>query len=129
MKSEGKVVLITGAGSGIGRAQALALSKEGAKIVIADVNQEGIDESIKLINAQGGTAIGFKANIADSAQVNDLVAIAIAKFSQIDILCNTAGIFDNYRTALDTTEEQFDLMYNVMLKLYSYFVKLYCQTC
>jgi NAD(P)-dependent dehydrogenase (short-subunit alcohol dehydrogenase family) len=62
MKLEGKVALITGAGSGIGRAQALALSREGAKIAIADINQEGIDESIRLISSHSVTAKGLNIN-------------------------------------------------------------------
>ncbi|TWH47640.1 SDR family NAD(P)-dependent oxidoreductase [Sporomusa sp. KB1] len=113
MKLAGKTVLITGASSGIGKAQALMLAKEGAQIIAADINQTGLDSVVEEIKQQGGEALGCKCAVNDSSQVNELVAAGLAAFGKIDILCNTAGIFDNYRTSLETSEEDWQKMFDI----------------
>lgn len=113
---EGKVVVLTGAASGIGKAQALAFAAEGAKLVGTDVNQEGLDALKAEYEAIGGECFVIKGNVADSADVANVIKAAIEKFGQIDILVNTAGIFDNYCPSLDTKEVSWDLMYAVNVK-------------
>lgn len=123
MKLENKAAIVTGSGSGIGRATALRLAKEGAAVVVCDVNQTGIDETLQLVNAQGGNAIGFVGNVADRADAQRVVAAALDQFGKLDILINNAGI---NRDALTVrvkdgeikmmSEEQWDAVLNVNLK-------------
>jgi len=116
MDFAGKVVLLTGAASGIGRAQALMFIKEGAKLIGTDINQAGLDSLLEEINALGGEAIVVKAEVSDRSQVDHVVKAAIDKFGRVDILCNTAGIFDNYAASLDATEAQWDKIFAVNVK-------------
>jgi NAD(P)-dependent dehydrogenase (short-subunit alcohol dehydrogenase family) len=89
---EGKVAIITGAASGIGRATAEAFAREGAKLVLADVNPEGLDETVELARGEGAEAVGRKTNVAVEAEVEALVELALSTFGQVDVLCNNAGI-------------------------------------
>jgi 3-oxoacyl-[acyl-carrier protein] reductase len=116
MKLAGKIVFITGAASGIGKAQALRFVKEGAKLVATDINQEGLDSLTAEVESLGGEVLAIKAEVSDSAQVTHAVQAGIARFGQIDILCNTAGIFDNYATSLDTTEAEWDKYFAINVK-------------
>lgn len=116
MLLEGKVVLLTGAASGIGKAQALRFIKEGAKLVAADLNQDGLNVLLEEIKALGGEAIAVKCDASDSAQVKNTVQAGIDKFGQIDVLCNTAGVFDNYANSLETNEAKWDFYYAVNVK-------------
>ncbi|MDE1191392.1 MAG: SDR family NAD(P)-dependent oxidoreductase [Arachidicoccus sp.] len=95
MKLSNQVAMITGAASGIGKAQALLFSKEGAKIIAADVQSEKLQETIQEIIANGGDAIGITADITDESSVKYLYEKSLEKYGAISILCNTAGIFDN----------------------------------
>ena len=92
MKLENKVAIVTGSGSGIGRATALRLAKEGAAVIVCDVNQEGIDETVKEVSEGGGEAIGVPGNVADRADAQKIVAAALDQFGRLDILINNAGI-------------------------------------
>lgn len=116
MKLLGKVVIQTGAASGIGKAQALRFIQEGAKLVAVDVNQEGLNLLLNEIKALGGEAIAIKCDITSSTQVKGAVQAGTDKFGQIDILVNTAGVFDNYATSLETSEEKWDFYYSVNIK-------------
>ncbi len=89
---ENKVAIVTGAGSGIGRAIAICYAREGAKVLVSDINQEGGEETVQQIRAAGGTAIFFK---ADTSSVEDnrlLVEKAVQEFGGLHIACNNAGI-------------------------------------
>ena len=86
-----KVALITGAGSGIGRATALRLSEEGAKIIVADIDSDGGRKTVDMVTAQGGQAAFVKCDVADEGDVKNVVAEAIRIFGKIDTLCNIAG--------------------------------------
>jgi NAD(P)-dependent dehydrogenase (short-subunit alcohol dehydrogenase family) len=87
-----KVAVITGAASGIGRATALLFAREGAKLVLADINQEGLKESLRLVKKEGHGAIIKKTNVAVEADMKELIDLALDTYSRIDILCNNAGI-------------------------------------
>lgn len=108
MKLENQVALITGAASGLGKAQANLFAKEGAKIIAADLNLEGAEKTAEEIRNNGGNAIGVKVDVADGDSVVSMVKVAIAAYGKISILSNTAGIFDNYASLLDTTFEQWE---------------------
>jgi NAD(P)-dependent dehydrogenase (short-subunit alcohol dehydrogenase family) len=89
---KGKVALVTGASSGIGRATALAFSREGAQVVVSDVNQTQGEETASLLRAHGGAAIFVCTDVGVAAEGQALVAAAIAEYGQLDIACNNAGI-------------------------------------
>lgn len=92
MRLTNKTVIITGSGRGIGRAIAIAMAKEEAKIVVNDVNQATIDETVAMIRDSGGEVIGVLADISDARQAQNLAQNAIEAFGKIDVLVNNAGI-------------------------------------
>ena len=89
---EGKVAFITGAASGIGKEIALEFAREGAKIIIADLNQQGADNVATEIEKAGSKAIGIAVDVTDEAQVEAAVQKALKAFGNIDILISNAGI-------------------------------------
>jgi len=89
---DGKVALITGAADGIGRAAAVLFAQEGAKLVITDVNEKGLDETIALVKNEGGVIAGKPADVSRENDVKDLINFAIETCGLIDIVCNNAGI-------------------------------------
>jgi len=89
---EGKVALITGAGSGIGRATAKIFAREGAKIVLADVVEEGGQQTLAMIGDTGGDAIFIRTDVSRESDVNAAVAKAVEKYGRLDCAFNNAGI-------------------------------------
>jgi NAD(P)-dependent dehydrogenase (short-subunit alcohol dehydrogenase family) len=121
---EGRVVIVTGAGRGIGRAHALALARHGAKVVVNDlgVSLDGREPSsgpaaevVEEIRKQGGEAIANGADVADWAQSGALVRAAIAAFGRLDAVVNNAG-FVRDRMFANATEDEFDAVVRVHLK-------------
>jgi meso-butanediol dehydrogenase / (S,S)-butanediol dehydrogenase / diacetyl reductase len=104
MKLHGRVALITGAGSGIGRASAVVFAREGAKVVLAGRREEPLRRAVEAIRAEGGEAIHQPTDVTQSSQVEALVRAALAAFGKLDIVFCNAGI-NPYRTnILHTTE-------------------------
>ncbi|MFM7369814.1 MAG: SDR family NAD(P)-dependent oxidoreductase, partial [Sphaerospermopsis kisseleviana] len=91
-KLDGKVAIITGASSGIGKATAISLAAEGAKVVIAARRRDRLEAIIKYITENGRQGLSVVADITDEAQVQNLIQKANAKFGRVDILVNNAGI-------------------------------------
>jgi 3-oxoacyl-[acyl-carrier protein] reductase len=123
MRLENKVALVTGSGSGIGRATALRLAKEGAAVVVCDLNQGGMDETVSLISAQGGRALAVAGNVADRADTQKVVETTMDQFGRLDVLINNAGITRDALTVRIKdgeiklmAEEQWDAVINVNLK-------------
>jgi 3-oxoacyl-[acyl-carrier protein] reductase len=112
---EGKIALITGAASGIGRAQALLFAREGAAVVAADLNGDGAEQVVSEIQAEGGSGLAVRVEVSDQQSVQAAVDTAVARFGRIDILSNTAGAFDHYRQTLDTPRELWDKLIAVNL--------------
>ncbi|MFC8897280.1 SDR family NAD(P)-dependent oxidoreductase [Streptomyces cinereoruber] len=88
-----RVVLVTGAGSGLGRAVALAFAAEGAKVVAAGRTAETLEETVALIGAAGGTAAAVTADVTDAASTRELVRRTVELFGGLDVAVNNAGIF------------------------------------
>jgi NAD(P)-dependent dehydrogenase (short-subunit alcohol dehydrogenase family) len=88
---DGKVAFITGAGSGIGRAGALRFSREGAKVVVAEISREGGEQTVALVREQGGDASFIETDVTDAASVERAIAAAVAKYGKLNVLYNNAG--------------------------------------
>ena len=115
MRLKDKVALITGAGAGIGRASALKFAREGAKVVVVDIQASAAEETVSLINKEGGKAVGISADVADSQSVKQMIKKAVDTYGRLDILFNNAGI--NVRgTILDVDEAGFDRIFAVNVK-------------
>ena len=92
MRLEGKVTLITGSGSGIGKASALLFGQEGATVIVNDLDEEKGKETVSEITAAGGKAAYYKADVTNPEQVKAMVDGILAEFGRIDVLVNNAGI-------------------------------------
>jgi NAD(P)-dependent dehydrogenase (short-subunit alcohol dehydrogenase family) len=110
-----KVALITGAGSGIGRASALRFAREGAKLMIADVRAESASNTAAEIEKAGGVAKSVSVDVRVAAEVERMVDETIRAVGRLDILFNNAGVFVP-KTVVDTTEEEWDWVVDVCLK-------------
>jgi NAD(P)-dependent dehydrogenase (short-subunit alcohol dehydrogenase family) len=112
---EGKVVLVTGGSSGIGRAAALAFANEGARVVVADVTTAG-EETVAQIHARAGDAIFVRADVSSASDVADMVRTAVRQYGGLDAAFNNAGIEGKMAPTVDCTEENFDRTIAVNLK-------------
>jgi len=116
MSLTGKVAIVTGGNSGIGKAIALELAKQGAKVVINYVvHPEATAELEKQIAASGGQAVGVRADVSKVAELQVLVDSSVKAFGRVDILVNNAGV-ETRTSLLDTTEEQYDRVLSINLK-------------
>jgi NAD(P)-dependent dehydrogenase (short-subunit alcohol dehydrogenase family) len=113
---DGKSALVTGGGSGIGRATALAFAREGAKVVVADLNADGGRETVDLIERDGGQAVFVRADVARAAEVEAMVRAAVEAYGRLDCAFNNAGIGSTGVPLQDETEEEWDLLLSINLK-------------
>jgi NAD(P)-dependent dehydrogenase (short-subunit alcohol dehydrogenase family) len=110
---DGKVAVITGAASGIGRATAILFAREGARLALADVHEEGLKETLKLVEKKGGEAIVKKTSVAIEEEVKGLIDLALKTYSRIDILCNNAGITGQLANLEEQAEDDWRKVYEV----------------
>lgn len=115
MRLKDKVALVTGGGSGIGRASAIRLAEEGAKVVVNDINPATGQEAVQTISDAGGTALFVRADVAQVAECERIVAETVAAFDRLDILVNNAAVMIE-KTVVDTTEADWDRIAGVNLK-------------
>jgi NAD(P)-dependent dehydrogenase (short-subunit alcohol dehydrogenase family) len=112
----GKVTLVTGAASGIGRAAAIAFAREGAKVLVADMTEDAGRETVKLVHDAGGEAAFVKCDVARAADAEALVAAAVKTFGRLDGAFNNAGVAGKIARTADDTEENFDRIMAVNLR-------------
>jgi meso-butanediol dehydrogenase/(S,S)-butanediol dehydrogenase/diacetyl reductase len=115
MLLKNKVALITGAGSGIGRASAIRFANEGAKVMVADVRSESASNTAAEIEKAGGVAKSVSVDVRIGAEVERMVNETIRAFGRLDILFNNAGVFVP-KNVVDTSEEEWDWVVDVCMK-------------
>jgi len=116
MELQGKIAIVTGAGRGIGEGIALAFAREGANVVIVDMNLDDAGAVVRQIEALGRKGLAFKANVTSKAEIDAMVAATIKQFGTIDILVNNAGIEGPPTLLVDLPEDQWDRVVGVNLK-------------
>ncbi len=115
MRLPDKVALITGSGSGIGRAMAQVFSKEGARVIVADYSEEGGQGTVDLVKAAGGEATFVRVDVTDAGSVRRMAEAAMAAYGRVDILCNNAGV-GSTDTVINTDEATWDRVFAVDVK-------------
>ena len=110
-----KVALVTGARRGMGKADALALASQGAKVVVTDIDEKECQKVVEEIESRGGKALAFRMDVSNKAEIDKCFDEAISKFGRLDILVNNAGIYVS-KPALEVTEEDWDRMIVINLK-------------
>jgi NAD(P)-dependent dehydrogenase (short-subunit alcohol dehydrogenase family) len=113
---EGKAALITGAGRGIGRTMALTFAREGADVAVNDVNLEAAEEVANEVRALGRKAVGIKADVGDTEQVEAMVATTISALGGVHILVNNAGIVDQAVPTIESDVSKWDEVFRVIVR-------------
>lgn len=115
MSIQNQVAIVTGAAKGIGAAIAIRYGAEGAKVVVADINQEGANSVVETINSAGGTAIAIKTDVSEESEVQALLEQTVAKFETVDILVNNAGLVSPMKHFLEGDKAWWDRIVGVNL--------------
>jgi NAD(P)-dependent dehydrogenase (short-subunit alcohol dehydrogenase family) len=113
---EEKVVVVTGGGYGIGRAACLAFSRDGAKVVIADVDVTSGEETVNLIKENGGEAFVVKTDVSQETEVEALVRKTVETYGRLDCAFNNVGIHKTFVSTIDFTQKDWDQMMDINLK-------------
>ena len=112
----GKTIVITGAGSGIGRATALIFAREGANVVAADINEKGVQETVEQVNAKGGQALALTIDVTKRAAVEDMIQLAIGDFGSVQFLFNSAGAALRRSKFLDIDDDLLERTFDLNFK-------------
>ena len=115
MRLQDKVAIVTGSASGLGKAMVQRFAEEGASVIVADINQDAIDTTVRELKGAGRTAMGFKVDVTDRSQLKELMKATAEKFGRIDILVNNAGVV-RPRPFLAMNDEDWDIVLGVDLK-------------
>ncbi len=116
MRVQGKSIIVTGSGGGIGEGIARRLAAEGAQVIVNDIDQALGDKVVAAIQAAGGKASFFRADVTKSDDVKALVAAAVQRHGRLDVMVNNAGWTHRNRPALEVSEAEFDKVYAVNMK-------------
>ena len=114
-KLENKTAIITGAASGMGKAMAILFASEGAKVVVADLKQDAIDEVVKIIHEAGGRAMGLICDVSREEEIKRLIDLTIEKYQTLDVLVNNAGIMDDFEPVHELSNEKWNRVMNINL--------------
>ena len=115
MKLKGKAAVVTGAASGIGKAIALAFAREGAEVVVADINVDGGKETVRQIEELKGAAFLVETDVAESEQVRNLVETTVERLGRLNVLVNNAGV-EVFQRLADTDEQTWDRLISINLR-------------
>ena len=113
---DGKVALITGGSTGIGRATAQIFAREGAQVGVADVNAEGAEETVRLIQAAGGAALFIRADVSQAADTEAMVRTVVETYGRLDCAFNNAGIEGEMQSTQDYSEAVWERVMGINLK-------------
>ncbi|WP_313804873.1 SDR family oxidoreductase [Cytobacillus sp.] len=116
MKLKDKVAIVTGAASGMGKSIAELYAREGAKVIVADLNLEQAETVVKGIAANGGTAKAVQVNVSKQVDIDAMIDTAISEYGTLDILVNNAGIMDGFEPVGDILDERWDLIFDINTK-------------
>jgi len=122
MRFSGKACLVTGAGSGIGKAVALQLAREGGKVLVVDLNEEHGRHTVRDISTAHGESLFAKCNVGDPAEVRAAVQAAIQHWQKLDVVVNDAAMM-TFKPIVDLSEEEWDTVQNVNLRAVFLFCK------
>ncbi|MEU0210945.1 glucose 1-dehydrogenase [Streptomyces canus] len=112
---EGRGVIVTGAGSGIGRATALAFAARGARVLVADLNAVAAETVVKEIGEAGGTAVAVTGDLSEQTVVDQVTRTAVERFGGVDVLVNNAGIMDRMSALADVSDAEWERVIRVNL--------------
>src|SRR5919206_3189324 len=117
---QGKVVIVTGGGAGMGRATAIEFARQGGQVCVADISQSAAESAVRDIESAGGQGLAATADLARAADCERVVAQTVEQFGAVDVLFNNVGIqpLDSYQNVENTTEEMWDRILGVNLKSY-----------
>lgn len=113
MKLTDKVAVVTGAASGMGKQIAILYAKEGARVVVSDLNIDGAHTTVKEIETNGGSAFAIQTNVAEEADIQTLIDTTVEMYGTVDILVNNAGIMDNFEPAGDVEDKNWDRIFAI----------------
>ncbi len=122
---EGKVAIVTGGGSGIGRATAQAYARAGARVVVADLDEDGARETVRLIAGDGGEAVAIRTDVSDPQHCSAVVGTALDRFGRLDCACNNAGIGGEAAPVADMSVEAWNKV--IAVNLSGVFYGMKCQ--
>jgi 3-oxoacyl-[acyl-carrier protein] reductase len=112
----GKTIVITGAASGIGRATALIFAREGANVVCADINEDGVAQTVEAVNKIGGQALAIATDVSKRGAVNDMIELAINDFGRVHFLFNSAGAAIRRSKFLDIDDDLLERTFDLNFK-------------
>lgn len=113
MRLNGKVAIVTGAASGIGKAIATRYGKEGASVIVSDIDLDGAKATVAEIESGGGKAIAVNTDVSKEEDIKNMIDTAVSTYGTVDILVNNAGIMDSFEPAADISDAKWDKVLSV----------------